>query len=74
MKIDLSIDIDKLCDECRKPGASESGLCMDCATRIVQGKPMNSQTGKALTARWQQLKKSKRVVSVFSLLQKEGEG
>lgn len=71
-QLNISIDESKTCAECGKGGAAESGICMTCATKIVGGKPMRSETGKAIAARWQRMKaeRSQRPAVVFALLQK----
>jgi len=51
--ITITIEMDKKCSECRKGGATGSGICLSCASRAVQGKPMKSPEGKAAQKRVQ---------------------
>jgi hypothetical protein len=53
----ISIDMDKKCGECGKGGATQNGLCLDCVTRVVEGKPMRSAMGKRYQAYWAAKKK-----------------
>ena len=48
----ITIDLDKKCQECGKGGAAESGICINCVTKIIQQKPMNSAAGRAVQKRW----------------------
>ena len=34
--LEIKIDIDKKCKRCKKPGATESGLCMACIAKGVK--------------------------------------
>ena len=52
-QFNISIDVSKKCAECGKGDASESGIRMKCATKIIGGNAMKSETGKAIAARWQ---------------------
>lgn len=46
----ITIDMDKKCAECGKPGAVDNGLCMNCTTRALEGQTMRSVRGKAVQA------------------------
>lgn len=48
----ITIDLDKKCHECGKGGAAESGICINCVTKTIQQKPMNSAAGRAVQKRW----------------------
>lgn len=54
----FTIDLDKKCAECGKGGAAESGICLACATKAIQGKPMRSEVGRAVQRRFRSFKKS----------------
>jgi len=47
----LTIDMDKRCAECGKPGATGSGICLPCATKAMSGKPMRSPAGQVVQRR-----------------------
>ena len=51
MNVTLTIDMDKRCAECRKPGATGSGICLKCAGRAYNPKPMKSAEGRAVQER-----------------------
>jgi uncharacterized OB-fold protein len=59
MRPTITIDIDKKCAECGKAGATGSGICLPCATKAIVGKPMKTQTGKVLAARFEALKQTR---------------
>jgi len=48
----VTIDMDKKCVECGKPGAAGSGICLGCSLKAIQGKPMRSQIGRAVQQRF----------------------
>jgi len=50
--VTFTIDMDKKCAECGGGGAQPSGLCMSCATKAIQCKPMKSSIGKAVALRY----------------------
>lgn len=52
MTFNLTINMDKQCAECRKPGATGSGICLTCATKAMDRKPMRSAQGQAVQRRW----------------------
>ena len=52
VSVTLTIDMDKRCAECWKPGATGSGICLPCATKAMSGKPMRSPQGQALARRF----------------------
>lgn len=45
---EIVIDMDKKCIECARGGATQSGVCMSCILRAVQGKPMRSDRGRTI--------------------------
>jgi len=49
--VTLTINMDKKCAECGKPGAANSGICMRCATKAISGKTMKSPQGRAVQQR-----------------------
>ena len=53
----ITINMDKKCSECGKPGASDSGICLSCATKAITGRVMKSQAGKAVAARFKSFKR-----------------
>ena len=54
MTTTLTIDMDKPCAECRQPGRTGSGLCLGCALKAIEGKPMKSAEGKAVARRFEE--------------------
>jgi hypothetical protein len=50
--VTLTIDTDKRCAECGKPGATGSGICLVCATKAIEGKPMRSPEGRSVQRRF----------------------
>ena len=50
-KLTLTIDMDKRCAECGKPGATGSGICLACATKAISGQAMRSARGKEVARR-----------------------
>lgn len=47
----ILIDLDKKCMECGKLGAAESGICLKCAVKAINGKVMRSAAGQAVQRR-----------------------
>ncbi len=47
----VTIDMDKRCAECGKGGATDSGICMKCASNALRGKKMKSAAGKVVQDR-----------------------
>jgi len=48
----ITVDMDKKCAECGKGGAVASGLCLNCTSKVIEGKPMKSAIGRAVQARF----------------------
>ena len=49
----ITIDMDKRCAECGKPGAVGSGICLRCTVNAMDAKTaMKSRQGKAVQARY----------------------
>lgn len=48
----ITIDPNKKCAECGNGGATDSGICLPCATKAIQGKPMRSTVGKMVQQRF----------------------
>ena len=48
----ITIDMDKRCAECRKPGASGSGICIRCVAKAIDPKrKMRSAEGQSVQRR-----------------------
>lgn len=48
----ITVDLDKKCFECRKGGAAQSGICLECTTKALRNiKPMKSREGQTLRQR-----------------------
>lgn len=50
----FTVNLDAKCAECGKGGALPSGICLDCTTKAIQGRPMKSPQGKAVAERFRQ--------------------
>lgn len=51
--VTITIDMDKLCAECGKGGATPNGCCFGCTTKAMDPeRKMKSNAGKALQERW----------------------
>jgi hypothetical protein len=48
----ITVNLDRKCAECRKGGATDSGICLACASRALSGRTMRSPQGKAVQARF----------------------
>ena len=60
--VTITINMDKLCAECRKPGAAGSGICIRCVTTAMDPKrKMWSAEGQSvqrrLAAHWEKVKR-----------------
>lgn len=51
----FEINMDNLCAECGKPGATQTHLCMKCMNRALDGKTMRSTIGQSLQKRYRQI-------------------
>lgn len=51
----LHIDLDKKCVECRRGGATPSGLCLRCCNKALLAKPMRTPQGRALQIRMREI-------------------
>lgn len=50
--VTITINMDKRCAECRKPGASGSGICIRCVTKAMDPKrKMHSAEGQSVQRR-----------------------
>ena len=47
----VTIDMDKRCAECKQGGATDSGICLRCATKAMGTMPMRSPEGQAVQKR-----------------------
>ena len=48
---EITVNMDKKCAECGKPGSTPCGICLKCVTKAIMGKPMKSIEGRALQER-----------------------
>lgn len=55
--ITLTIDMNKRCAECQARGTTPSGICLDCAIKAMDGKPMRSPQGAAVAQRFAAVKR-----------------
>lgn len=58
MNVNITIDLDARCDECRQEGRCQNGLCLRCTTKAMGTKPMKSATGRAVRERLRQMHSS----------------
>lgn len=56
----ITVNMDKKCAECGKGGAVDSGICLACTTKAIQGKPMRSEIGRVVAKRFRGFKHSSR--------------
>lgn len=56
----IRINLDARCAECKKrgSGAAANGLCLGCTTKAIKGKTMVSPEGRAVQARFNELKRT----------------
>lgn len=47
----VNVDLNVNCDECGKPGATDSRICLRCISKATKGKPMKSAAGRAVQER-----------------------
>ena len=59
MSLVVHIDMDKRCAECGKGGATDSGICLRCATQAISGKAMRSREGQIVQRRLAKLRPPK---------------
>lgn len=50
-RIEININLDRRCAECRRPGAADNGLCLPCSTKAITGGKMKSPAGIAAQQR-----------------------
>lgn len=48
----VTINLAEKCVECRQSGAMPSGICLSCTTKAIQGRPMKTEVGRAVAARF----------------------
>ena len=49
----INVDMDKKCVECEQRGAvSPNDICLSCMNKIISGKAMKTQVGKAVQKRY----------------------
>lgn len=51
MNCTITIDVNKKCAECGKPGATGSGICLKCAVKVMSDKLLKSAEAKAARKR-----------------------
>ncbi len=56
----INVSFNRKCAECRKDGAADNGLCLTCTGKAIQQKPMKSENGRAVQARFNALRDSHR--------------
>ena len=64
----IDINMDRKCAECRKPGATGSGICLKCTTRAMHDKPLRSELGRAVQKRIHETMKTNHGKGVFQQL------
>jgi hypothetical protein len=52
----ITLDLDRICAECRRPGATSTGICLDCTVEAIDGKPMRSAAAVAVQQHWQSMR------------------
>ena len=64
----IDINMDRRCAECRKPGATASGICMACTAKAMHAKPLRSEVGRAVQKRVHDAMKANHGKGVFQQL------
>jgi hypothetical protein len=57
--LNIVVDMDKKCAECRKKGACENGICLSCTAKAMRGEMMRSSVGTAVQNRFTEYKERK---------------
>ena len=52
----ITIDQNKKCLECGKGGATENGLCLNCTSKALEGKPMKTRVGQSISKKFRRNK------------------
>jgi hypothetical protein len=52
MTLTININYNAKCVECGKKGATPSGLCLACATKVIFGQPMKTEQGRNMQRRF----------------------
>jgi hypothetical protein len=53
----FTVDLGKKCAECGNSGAVDSGICLACTLKAIQGRTMISAIGKAVQTRFMSLRR-----------------
>ena len=64
----IDINMRAACAECRKPGATGSGICLGCTAKAIHTKPLRSKIGRAVQQRIHARMKDGEGQSVFTRL------
>lgn len=51
MSVTIEVNLNKHCQECGEPGATQNGLCLGCIANAIGGKRMKSAVGRAVAFR-----------------------
>lgn len=71
----ITVDMNARCAECRKAGRCDNGLCMPCTTKAMdQTVRFRSAEGRAVQARWQNMRTPKTVGDVIAQAHTATEG
>ena len=54
--VNITINYDKKCIECGKKGALENGLCLNCTSKALEGKPMKTRVGQSISKKFRRNK------------------
>ena len=52
----VTLHIDRKCDECGKPDATSTGICLFCTCDAMSWQPMKSAAGRAVQAEWRAMR------------------
>jgi hypothetical protein len=47
----INVSMDRKCAECRRGGATDSGICLGCTAKAMGRKPLRSAVGRAVQRR-----------------------
>ena len=64
----IDINMDRECAECRKGGATGSGICLGCTAKAMHDKPLRSEIGRAVQKRIHEAMKANHGNGVFQQL------
>jgi hypothetical protein len=52
----ITLNLDRTCAECGRPGATTTGICLACAVDAIEGKTMRSAAGRTVQDRWREMR------------------